>query len=366
MNSFKVLHTADIHFDTPFESIPANIAHLRKDDVFKSFSKLIDLAKEEKVDAILIAGDLFDSQYVKPMTIKYLQNIFSKIPEIMVFIAPGNHDYINENSIFKTIEFPQNVYVFKGDMERVRLKDKNVSIYGAAFTSQFVNESLLKGFSADDENEINIGVIHGTIITCGEYNPMAPSDIENSKLDYLALGHVHEYLGATKFGKTTCCYCGTLEGKGFDEAGEKGAVICEISKENISVRFIPLCQRQYINLKCDISEAKTYDDIVEIIINNMGKDREKHLYKIILEGEVDKDLHINTNILCQRLQNETFFVKIEDKTSIRLDLGSLANQPGLKGAFVRELLEKSGDPHFKEALKLGFLAFDGAKLEEII
>jgi len=96
----KILHTGDIHLDTPFSRLDARRGEIRRGELRTSFISMMQYAKENGVDMILIAGDLFDSEYVTRESMALLTREFSRFGKPVV-IAPGNHDCIAPGSIWE-------------------------------------------------------------------------------------------------------------------------------------------------------------------------------------------------------------------------------------------------------------------------
>ncbi len=384
MNKVKIMHCSDFHFDTPFSGFDGNMAEIRREDIRENFSTIISMAKENKIQILLMAGDLFDNASVSPETISLMQKRFDEIPEIKVFISPGNHDPIGEKSYYNIVKWPSNVYIFKNQVAKVELEELNPVVYGYGFAGKYEKGCLLKDFKVEDHNKINIMVMHGEVVK-GEaesiYNAIRVQHIENSGLDYLALGHVHSFSGINKEEGTYWSYSGCPEGRGFDELGEKGIVIGEVGKSYTALQFVKTCKRQNEVLKANINGSENYDDII-LNINNALIDykakndlsaiydlTEKDIYKIVLEGEIDKDFLINTSVLHEKLKYQFYFVKVEDNTERRIDYKALATEYTLKGLFVKKMLmkiEAAADEtekfKLKKALKFGL---DALELREV-
>ena len=104
MNSVKILHCADLHFDTSFSGlISSEKQEERKEDLRETFGEIINIVKTENIPILLIAGDLFDNERVMRTTIDYLLHKFNEIEHTHVFISPGNHDPLNEKSYYNII-----------------------------------------------------------------------------------------------------------------------------------------------------------------------------------------------------------------------------------------------------------------------
>ena len=187
-------------------------------------------------------------------------------------------------------------------------------------------------------------------------------------MDYIALGHVHKNTEIGRIGNTFFAYCGCPEGRGFDELGEKGVYIGEITKGSCSLEFVPVCKRMYIYEKIDISGLTSLACICEKIIaalkDKYGGDFAENLYKIELIGEIPDDFNLNLTEISGRISDAVYFAKIKDSTEAEIDFERLSGEVSLKGLFVKNMLakiENSSDEEkelLKYSLKLGLKAFN--------
>ncbi|SMB90285.1 DNA repair exonuclease SbcCD nuclease subunit [Desulfonispora thiosulfatigenes DSM 11270] len=365
MEKIKVIHCGDMHFDTAFYGLTRDKSEQRKEDLRENFGRIIDIAKQEKVDLILISGDLFDNLSTMKTTIDFIIKKLQEIPHIKVFIAPGNHDPYFNKSYYTMLKWPENVHIFKDEINHVLLPELNTCVYGIGFGNQHEPESLIEGFSIDRPELINIMVLHGDVVSSSqltEYNPITIKQIENSGLDYLALGHKHAFTKINKNANTSWAYCGTPEGKGFDELGPKGIIIGEIGKDYINLKFREISKRIYYEIDVDIRGCLTYEDIKQIItkMTALDKQRQNNLYKIILIGEIEQGFNISTLIVEEKIKDEFYFVKVIDNTELKINFEVLAKEYSLLGIFtnnMRSLLENCSDDNekklYEDALKMG-------------
>lgn len=373
VKEIKVVHCADMHIGGELTTLGYK-SRKRKAEIKQTFLKILSLCKEEKVDFLLIAGDLLDNANVEPAILEEIRDGFQQISETQVLIAPGNHDYIHGDSYYIKEEFwPSNVYIWKDNFECKDFPEYEVRVFGGAFTTSYVTKSLLKGLKVPKDDWINIGLFHGELVAEGEksnYNPITEKQIESSQLDYLALGHVHKCLPIQKAGTTCYSYPGCPEGRGFDELNDKGIYLGTISKESCNLKFVPVSQRNYIELKVDVSNVthtkQALQLILEIMKSKYGENYENHLYKIILEGAVSEDSMIQVDDLKVGIEQEVFYIKIKDRTQMQYDLEALAQEGTLKGIFVRRMLENLNDCKSESerlicqnALNIGLKAFYG-------
>lgn len=355
--AIKIVHCADIHFDTPFAGLDSSQkAEIRREELRQTFGKIVKLAEEETADALIICGDIFDSASVSAHTLRYLQDKLASIPEIPVLIAAGNHDPNQPGSYYRILNWSDNVHIFPNHMEKVPCK--GFDVYGWSFSAETEETSVLKDFQVEDLDKINIIALHADI--GGTYHPIREQEIEQSGADYLALGHIHRYSGAMQFGKTCAVYSGCPEGRGFDETGPKGVVVAEIDKEKTELRFVPLCKRQYHEVFVSVDGVYDYETLCGRILLAM-QGSEEDLYKIVLTGTAE--FPIQSAIILENLK--CFSAKIKNHTKAKLDYSAIQNEFSLKGLFVKNMLEQACvDSDTAElSLALGLEALNGEKVK---
>ena len=357
MNKVKVLHCADLHFDTPFKELSKEVSDTSKNELLEVFKNIIDLAIDENIEVLLIVGDVFDNLTVNKNTLFFISDQIRRIKNIKVFISPGNHDPYNEKSFYSMINWPENVYIFKGDMEFKEVKELNLIVWGAGFRNSYENETLLRGINIDND-KINIMLLHGEITSSNsknEYNPIYINDIYNSNIDYIALGHRHKFSGILKEGMTTYAYSGCPQGRGFDEEGEKGVIIGEVYKGGTNLEFFPVYKRKYVTKEIDITGTNNYDEVVFKVLSDLSDEEiHKNFYKIILKGELKEHFKLNENLLIEKLKNKFYYFKIINDTSIEVNLEELSKDYSIKGKFIAKIIEKlkEASDDDKEILKL--------------
>ncbi|MBO5930287.1 MAG: DNA repair exonuclease [Clostridia bacterium] len=343
----KIIHTADIHFDTAFSGLAeTHKAAVRRQDLHKTFSKIIALS--QNADMLFIAGDLFDGKMVSRTTLDFLKREFEKIPHVRVFISAGNHDCFDEESVYHTFDFGENVHVFKTTHERV--ETEHADIYGVSFEKASDTRVLMPGFSVVNPDKINLLVIHGNLAGEG-YNPIKLSDLEDSGMDYVALGHIHAASGMERRGNCYFAYSGCPEGRGFDETGEKGVLALSVKKGSVQADFVPTCQRQYIREEIDVTGAESIEDVLLLVENiHCGSN---HMYRIYLTGS--SRFPIDTEVVKNSI--EGFDVSVIDETKPFVDFAKLSEEFTLKGLFTKFALEEKDSldaESFARAFGAGF------------
>lgn len=332
----KILHAADFHLDSAFGALTSVQARERRGEMRELLDRIAQKANEEKVDIVLLAGDLFDGAALYRETAEALAASLGAI-QGRVFISPGNHDPYVPGGAYAAVDWPENVTIFKyGMMESVELSDLNCVVYGAAFKNAAQTENLLRGFAAPEDGRIHVMVLHGDVTnTESDYNPIGKDDIAKSNLHYLALGHVHQFSGVQKAGKTFYAYPGCAEGRGFDELGEKGVLCGTVSEDGAEMRFVPMANRRYEILTVDI----TGRDAALAMEEALGKDCEKNIYRVILTGETD-ETGVDAAKLQEVFASRCYHLEIRDRTRVGEDIWVRAEEDSLCGLFLKELRVK--------------------------
>ena len=233
----KILHSADWHLDSPMSGHSPESAEFLRREMGRIPEKIAALAKEENCDLMLLAGDLFEGTAL-PETVRSVQKALSQAG-MPVFISPGNHDHLCPGSPYEMAGWPENVHIFKEPgIQSVSLPELDCKIYGAGYTA-IDCPALLKGFQAEGQEQYHIGILHGEADTArSSYCPISKEQLRSSALTYLALGHIHKG-GSTRGGETLCAWPGCPMGHGYDELGEKGALIVTLD-DGVDISFRPL------------------------------------------------------------------------------------------------------------------------------
>ena len=158
----RILHTGDVHLDSPFSGLDPSFAEVRRNELRAAFTSMLHYAKCEKVDMILIAGDLFDAQFVTRETLALIKREFESV-RCPIVISPGNHDCVSESGVWRRGVFPDNTYIFtKDSLEYFDFPELGARVWGWAFTSRNMEASPLAGKRADYDG-INILCAHGDL-----------------------------------------------------------------------------------------------------------------------------------------------------------------------------------------------------------
>ena len=363
----KFIHAADFHLDSAFGALSARQAAARRRESREMMFRLSNYVNQNGIELVLLAGDLFDSGSMFRETVEQLAEALGQM-EAKVFVAPGNHDFAAPGSPWQTVDWPENVHVFREDrLTAVELPEWKLTVHGAAFTGTEQWEGFLHGFTAPEDGRIHIGLLHGEIDPAEpRYGPIRKEEIAASNLTYLALGHIHKRMEPRRYGKTLAAWPGCIEGRGFDELGEKGFYEGALDESGqVSLRFVPFARRRYEILEVDVT-GKTPRAAIEAALTG---DTAQHLYRILLTGETAEG-GVNVTALQEALSDRFYALEIRDHTRMAEDVWQRAEEDSLRGLFLKSLRAKWNAARTEEerrivtqAARYGLAALDRRDLE---
>ena len=331
---FHLIHAADFHLDSPFAALSPKQAAARRRESRELPLRLTNYANQHDVDLVLLSGDLFDRRDGYRETGEALSSALGQI-RAPVFIAPGNHDWYDGGSPYRLIRWPENVHIFQsGEIESIDLPALDAVVHGAAFTAPEQTYSLLRGFTAPEDGKVHLMALHGELDPAEpRYNPISREDVAASRLDYLALGHIHKRGEPIRIGKTLCAWPGCPEGRGFDELGEKGLYLGTVEDGGrVSLTFVPFARRKYEILQVDVTDQDPSMAVQAALPENTASD----LYRILLTGETGES-GVELSALREALSSRFYALELRDQTRIREDVWARAGEDSLRGLFLRDL-----------------------------
>jgi DNA repair exonuclease SbcCD nuclease subunit len=333
MKALKLLHAADLHLDSPFDALSPEQAAERRAGQRELLFRISDAAEKHGVSAVLLSGDIFEGEAVLPETVRDFNSSLGAL-SCPVLIAPGNHDPYSAHSVWETMRLPENVYIFKNTApELMRFPGVNARFWGAGFQSSF-SAPLLRGFTPVEkvEGKFDVMVLHGdTGASAEDYNPISREDLVKCGMDYVALGHIHARTPLLRAGRTTYAYPGCAEGRGFDETGEKGALLVTLSDEGVAAEFIPLGGVRYEIIPVDISGK----DPLEAALSASAELTENDCCRLVLTGEHAEQPDLAA--LRRELEGRFRELQLRDETVQARNIWEKRGQNTLSGVFTDRL-----------------------------
>ena len=269
MTGVSFIHAADIHLDSPLSGLSAYEGapvELLRSAPRAAFSNLIDEAIRERVDFMVIAGDLYDGAWKDFNTGLFFSGEMGRLKqdEIPVFIAHGNHDA--ESELTKQLTLPDNVTVFSTrKAESKPLEHLGVVLHGQSFRDAKTEENLAVAYPPAVPDCFNIGVLHTAVEGHAEHKPYAPcslSDLTDKGYDYWALGHVHEYKILNEV--PLIVFPGNLQGRHIRETGPRGALLVTVENSKPTVERLFVDTVRWHRIEIDAGAANSLQDVVRL------------------------------------------------------------------------------------------------------
>ena len=362
---FKFIHAADIHLDSPlrglsrYESAPVDSI---RDACRRAFENLVDLAIEEKVAFVLLAGDLYDGDWKDYSTGIFLSKQIGRLgqQDISVFAVAGNHDAANRMT--KTLDSPSNMRILSTrKVETIKLDDLSVAIHGQSFETQHVDENLATGFPAAEKGMLNIGLLHTSLDGReghANYAPCSTDDLRSKGYQYWALGHIHkqEFVSETPW----IVFPGCVQGRHIRETGAKGCVLVTVEDDAITdVDKVSLDVLRWIQCKVDLSDVAEMRDVLEctrkaIETELTSADGRPVAMRIRFEGatKISDKLAAYPERFKQQIKalgaeiagDNLWIERVENAVVGKLDLDATLSNDSAFGKLLKEILATSRNP----------------------
>ncbi len=231
---FRFIHAADPHLDSPLlglESYDGAPVETIRGATRRAFENLVALALDERVDFLLIAGDLYDGDWKDYSTGLFFTGQMArlKVAGIPVFLISGNHDAVSVMT--RKLTLPDNVHLFSSRSAKgVEVPNLPVTIHGQSFPNRAVPENLVPGYAAPSKGRFNIGLLHTSLTGLPGHDTYAPcslKELQDKGYDYWALGHVHQPM---EFGiEPWIGFAGNLQGRHVRETGAHGCRLITVN-----------------------------------------------------------------------------------------------------------------------------------------
>jgi len=267
----KFIHASDIHLDSPlcgltrYEGAPVDDVRRATRD---ALDNLVQLATDEDVDFILVAGDLYDGDWKDYNTGLYFAKKMTELKTagIKVFIIAGNHDA--ESKITRKLSLPDNVTILNTRKpETIYLEELGAAIHGQGYSKQVVTDNLASGYPQAQPGAFNIGMLHTAMTGREGHEPYAPCNIDDLKskgYDYWALGHVHRFEVINERPWVVCA--GNIQGRSVRETGAKGCVLVTVEDDAVKlVEHKELDVLRWVAIEADASGTVSCEDVIDCV-----------------------------------------------------------------------------------------------------
>ena len=381
----RLLHTADVHLGARYADL-GDRAAAQRERQFAAFKATVDLALKERVDGVLIAGDLFDSNVQPRRSVERVAAELARLvaARIRTVIIPGTHDVYDRASIYRAHDVAAMsgsrpgedfVTVLSPDRRAVLLESLNIVVHGPVFGTKRAPRSPLADFRLDESGAAiwHIGLIHGSISiprkTDGDEVVITTEEIAASGLDYLALGHWHSYVQG-KAGATTWAYPGAPEPVALDQDRAGNVLLVRLDKDaagkQVRVEERRVGRTRFERRELDLGTIESQPALVAMLARDADPDL---VLDVLLGGVRPDELDLVADEVESQLAPSFLKVRVRDRSLGALTSGPIPSEDTIAGALIRNLearireREAAGDAveaaELRDALRLGRLLLAG-------
>ncbi|PRY13414.1 DNA repair exonuclease SbcCD nuclease subunit [Kineococcus rhizosphaerae] len=346
----RVVHAADVHLDSPLRGLRRlgddAVADTLRAATRGALEALVALCEDQRADALLLAGDLYDGTWHDYATGRFFTRQVQRLADsgIKVFVVSGNHDA--ESQITHSLTLPPNVHRFGVDSPGTVVEEHlGLAVHGQGYRTRAVSSNLAAGYPREVPGVVNVGLLHATVDgsrSGGEHERYAPCSVDDLTAlgyEYVALGHVHarEVLAT---GRTTVAYSGNLQGRHPRETGAKGAYVVDLAPgEPAQLTFHPLDVARWESLEVDVTDASDVADAMGLLRGRLLDARRDAgdrplVVRVALEGPTAAAADLAD---AERLRHEA--EQVAEAAGVVLEkVGSRARPPRAGGADDPELV----------------------------
>jgi len=293
--SFRFLHAADLHLDSPLRGLErdadAPVERIRR-ATRDALVNLVDLALEERVAFVLLAGDLYDGDWRDWGTGQFLVAQLARLAAagIRVVAISGNHDAASV--LTRQLRWPEGAVLLPADRPAtVELASCAVAVHGQSFATRDVGDNLALAYPPAIPGRLNIGLLHTAAGRGGHenYAPCTPEQLAGHDYHYWALGHIHAREVISE--RPWIVFPGNLQGRDINEAGAKGASLVTVHDGTIAtVEHRVLDVVRWQRLIVDLSGAVDEDGVLSLARAAMagavtGADGRMLAFRLVLSGD---------------------------------------------------------------------------------
>jgi exonuclease SbcD len=381
----RLLHTADVHLGARHADLGEQAAAQRERQ-FAAFRATVDLALAERVDAVLVAGDLFDSNTQPRRSVERVAAELRRLADaaIRTVIIPGTHDVYDRASVYRAHDLPTlagqppesyRVVVLTPERPEIVFDSLDLVVHGFVFPTKRAPRSPLAGFSVagDDRAGWHVGLVHGSVAipgrTDGDEVVITQQEIAGSGLDYLALGHWHSVQDG-RAGGTTWAYPGAPEPVAVDQDGAGSVLLVTLDgsgkSRQASIEQRRVGRTRFRALQVDATDVESQPALVTGLAALADPDL---VLDVRLIGVRPDDLDLAPDEVERELAERFFRVRVHDESVPALPEGPLPPEDTIAGALVRSMQARIRDAEaagnaeealdVREALRLARLMLDG-------
>lgn len=366
----RLVHAADIHLDSPLRGLDSYDAAPSGDlrgATRRAFVNLVDYCIEEHIDALLLAGDIYDGDWQDFNTGLFFVKQLARLREggIPVYVVHGNHDAAS--NITRRLKLPDNVTVLSHRSPETKVNEAlGLAIHGQSFARRDVTDDLAATYPAYIPGLLNVGLLHTALAGRAGHEPYAPTTqdrLASKGYGYWALGHVHRAEIVSR--NPWIVFSGNLQGRSVRETGEKGFVVVSVEGSEVTnVETIPCDVARWQDLAVDVATARSQDDIAVLVQqaleaavtfsgSRLVAARVRLTGRGVIHSALVRDtrgIEANVRAAASDVSGNVWVEKVLVQTLPEVDLESVRERQDAIGHVARTIHSVSEDPEALKAL----------------
>lgn len=325
----KLIHIADVHWGAELER-DKPWGKERGKEIKETFRRVLQRAKEQETDLLLISGDFFERQ-PSPADIREVDYLLKQLDHTKTVWIAGNHDYLRKGTGLDAYEWESDTVFLKGpELEKVNFPEFHTAVYGFSYWQDQIREPLYDTLHPEEGDEITILLAHGGD---EKHIPIHRETLKWSGFDYIALGHIHK---PEIVFEDLMAYAGSLEPLDHTETGPHGFMEGEISEERQIITFVPFAKRAYVRTEVYVTEEMSGEEILDRIGTEISYRGSENIHEIVLQGTMDTQIELDQ----ERIRGKYRISKISDQTKSIWETRGLSQEANLLMRRVAELLKE--------------------------
>lgn len=368
--SLRFIHTGDVHVGAKFVKLGEK-GKSQRNQIKDTFSNIVDLAIEKKVDALLIAGDLFDNTNPSEYSISFVKRLLRKLNDSGIYsiIVPGTHDRLESGSVFATDNFQDcgdKVHVFTDSAKTdYAVSELDTVFYAKPNLTNKSTESPITGFEKNETHRYHVALAHGSLQIEGKSSPddypITSDEISKSGMNYIALAHWHNTLDVSS-GSVKAYYCGSPELVALDQSGSGNVLYVEVDGDDVNIETIKIGKRSVKDLIIDVGSIPSVNELTNKILSISDKNV---VLNLELTGFWQNVVGFDSIKFLESIENDFFYINLIDKTALSADSYDENKYPDdyLIGRFIKVVKDSEIDEKDKsEVLKFGVSLLEGKNI----
>ena len=334
----KLLIFSDLHLDKAFIGL-GTAAKTRRQALRDTLVRIVEMARIQKVDAVICAGNLYEHDRVMPSTPEFLRDVFDKLQPIAIYIAPGDSDWYSDSSLYRRVKWSPNVHVFSATQPEPVQLSEDVTLWGAAHHARQEGAPSLEDFDGGTANGVHLAVFHlddsDVAITASGTRAYAPALVRRMKqrrFGALFLGHRWPVDAESSVSP------GAPDPLDFEDSGQGTVVLIEIAGGGVVHRERHRVALSSVHdLELDVTGCSTPDEITDRIhgaVNELAG-----CVRLSLFGDLDPAVQWPSEALV--FPHLDVLLISRERVRLLYDWDSLARQETVAGQFVRDVSASS-------------------------